>query len=120
MKADSITPSKALRALGQYSKFIRPGYERVSLTGADDLNGLMASAWQDADSGKLVIVAVNRSDKPISTTLVSDNESGMPATMKIVTTSKDSSLRPTGIWQTNTLVSIPAKSIVTFTGLLKP
>jgi hypothetical protein len=61
-----VRPSKILWALGNYSRFVRPGMRRVEarikeLTPAADLtNSLMASAYVDPTGGKLVIVIVNR------------------------------------------------------------
>ena len=46
-------------ALGNYSFFIRPNYQRVSLEGADSLDSVMASAYLSPDENKLVVVCVN-------------------------------------------------------------
>ncbi len=55
----SVEVTKNLWALGNYSRFIRPGYKRVNLTGADNLAGLMGSAYIAPDSLKMVLVYVN-------------------------------------------------------------
>lgn len=49
--------SKMLWALGNYSRFIRPGMVRVEAT-VDD-NDVLVSSFKDATSGKLVVVIVN-------------------------------------------------------------
>ena len=54
-----ITPAKTLWALGNYSLFIRPGYQRCSMTGASNLTGLMGSAYIAPDKSKLVVVYIN-------------------------------------------------------------
>lgn len=54
-----IELNKNLWALGNYSLFIRPGYKRISLDGADDLSGLMGSAYMSEDSSKIIEVFVN-------------------------------------------------------------
>ncbi|WP_017446728.1 glycoside hydrolase family 30 protein [Gayadomonas joobiniege] len=59
LDADSLITSKTFWALGQYSRFIRPGYYRIETTGADDLNGLMASAYQSPTGHKQVVVIIN-------------------------------------------------------------
>lgn len=61
LTADSIQTSKILWTLGQYSRFIRPQYQRIALTGADDLEGIMASAYKSPDDSKLIIVVINAS-----------------------------------------------------------
>lgn len=58
-KGGRLTVDKNLWVLGNYSRFIRPGYKRVQLTGRDDLNGLMGTAWLSPDGNTLVAVLVN-------------------------------------------------------------
>ncbi len=58
-------PNKLLWALGNYSHFIRPGYRRIAATGADDLDGLVASAYLAPDGGRIVAVLVNSSFEAI-------------------------------------------------------
>lgn len=58
-KGREMRPNKLLWALGNYSFFIRPGYDRVSLEGAEDLDGVIASAYASPDGGKIVAVFVN-------------------------------------------------------------
>jgi len=48
-----------LWALGNYSFFIRPGYQRIQLQGASDLAGLMGTAYIAPDKSKIVAVYVN-------------------------------------------------------------
>lgn len=57
--AEIIYDSKLLWALGNFSRFIRPGMVRVELAGPQDVNGLMASAFRDEKSGRLILVFVN-------------------------------------------------------------
>ena len=54
-----VTADKNLWVLGNYSRFIRPGYQRVQLEGADEMNALMGSAWLSPDAETLVAVFVN-------------------------------------------------------------
>ncbi len=57
---ESLFPSKTLWALGNYSRFIRPGARRVGLEGADDLEGLLGSAYRSASRGEVAVVLINR------------------------------------------------------------
>ena len=57
----TVAADKNLWTLGNYSRFIRPGYKRVAVEGADDLNGLMCSAYISPDGKKTVCVFVNMS-----------------------------------------------------------
>jgi hypothetical protein len=47
--------------LGNYSFFIRPGYTRIGLRGAEDLDTVVASAYMAPDTSRIVIVFVNSS-----------------------------------------------------------
>lgn len=57
----TLTADKNLWVLGQYSRFIRPGYKRVEMEGASELNGLLGSAFLSPDGQQLVCVFVNMS-----------------------------------------------------------
>lgn len=54
-----VRSNKLLWALGNYSFFIRPGYKRIEMEGADDLDALAASAYIAPDSSRVVVVFVN-------------------------------------------------------------
>ena len=62
--AATIYQSKLLWALGNYSRFIRPGMVRVELSGPQELSGLLGSACLDPATGHLVLVFVNESNDP--------------------------------------------------------
>jgi glucuronoarabinoxylan endo-1,4-beta-xylanase len=55
----SNTIAKRYYALGNYSKFVRPGYSAVVLSGNDNAD-LQLSAYKSADSTTVVIVAINK------------------------------------------------------------
>lgn len=62
---ENIMISKAFWALGNYSRFIRPGFVRVDLTSpTHNFNTLLASAYQDEKTKKLVLVYINPSTTP--------------------------------------------------------
>lgn len=116
LDASSVQTSKVMWTLGNYSRFIRPGYMRIELPGIDNLNGLMASAYKAPDNSKVVIVAVNAGSSAASVEL---NIDGLPsgATMSnysIYTTNASNDLRLTGTISPTSQYSIPAKSTVTF------
>jgi glucuronoarabinoxylan endo-1,4-beta-xylanase len=52
-------PPKRLYTVGNYSKFIRPGYVRVDTTGATPAGGALVSAFQNPADGTVVVVAIN-------------------------------------------------------------
>ena len=58
------TSDKNMWALGNYSRFVKPGYQRVALTGLDKTNGaemseLMGTAYLAPDNSKIVVVLNN-------------------------------------------------------------
>jgi hypothetical protein len=57
----TVYPSKTLWALGNYSRFIRPGMTRVELSMSENTTGVTASAYIDQPSKKMVLVFVNTS-----------------------------------------------------------
>ncbi|MFD2611309.1 glycoside hydrolase [Paenibacillus gansuensis] len=56
---ENIIESKMLWALGNFSKFIRPGSRRVALTGPEHSTGFLASAYIDETNQSVIAVAVN-------------------------------------------------------------
>lgn len=54
-----LTADKNLWVLGNYSRFIRPGYQRVQVEDADEMNALMGTAWLSPEADTLVAVFVN-------------------------------------------------------------
>ncbi len=58
-KGGEIFARKKLWVLGNYSFFIRPGWKRISLEGANDLEKVFASAFASPDGKKIAIVAGN-------------------------------------------------------------
>lgn len=57
---ENVLDSKMLWAMGNYSRFIRPGFVRVELTGDNHSHeGLLGSAYLDPNSSKVVVVYVN-------------------------------------------------------------
>lgn len=59
LNGGTVRSNKLLWALGNYSFFVRPGYKRIAMDGADDLEGLVSSAYIAPDNSRLVVVAVN-------------------------------------------------------------
>jgi len=51
--------TKRLYVMGNYSKFVRPGYYRIG-TSASPVGGVSVSAYKDPSTGKFAIVAINQ------------------------------------------------------------
>lgn len=65
LKGGLIRTNKMLWALGNYSFFIRPGYTRIGLWGADNPDTLAVSAYMAPDKSRIVAVYVNSSFETI-------------------------------------------------------
>src|SRR5262249_1145860 len=53
----SGNPAKRLYAMGNFSRFARPGFYRIGVTGT--VGPALVSAYRDTNSGTFVIVAIN-------------------------------------------------------------
>ena len=116
-----IRDSKTLWALGNFSFFVKPGMVRVQIPTIDNatsVNGVMITAYKDAATKKLVVVAVNisKSTKAYKLNLAG----GALADNKFTpyTTSETLSLKK-GVAVDASNFVIPAKSIVTYVGSYK-
>ncbi|MEO6894030.1 MAG: glycoside hydrolase, partial [Ginsengibacter sp.] len=110
-------PSKILWALGNFSRFIRPGFERIAIS-SPDLNDiddkLLMSAFRDKDNKKMVIVIINSdiTSKEIKLNFKNSNINQM----KPFITSESGNLKPTLSINTKDIYTVSARSIVTLEG----
>ncbi len=105
--------SKLLWAMGNYSRFIRPGAVRHELSGEEDPYGLMATAYRNGD-GRWVVVAINYGDsaRPVKVGV----EGSRHSKWSLYRTSDDEgdNLAPVGTCRDAT--TLPPRSITTFVG----
>jgi len=119
--------SKMLWGIGNFSRFIRPGMERVivyrsdNATPDDTVYDLMVSGYYKADDGIVVVVFVNWAyeDKPIDLNFL-----GAEVTYLIPYVTRGYSLDRDNLTAYSALslgdtIAIPARSIVTIVGLPK-
>jgi O-glycosyl hydrolase len=118
-QSGTVADRPTLWALGNYSFFVRPGYKRIQLTGADDLNGLMGTAWLAPDTSRIVAVYVNMTNQVQKiTTLISNLDNCVPVTNRVYVTSSNYSLKKYGSASSESYaedreLSIPARSVAT-------
>lgn len=101
--------SKMMWALGNYSRFVRPGAKRIKATLSDN-DTLLVSAYKNTDR-TITIVAVNSSKDLMNITL--DDKKVRIKKLRSYITSDTGNLEPIAI---NHTISIPARSVVTVTG----
>ncbi len=101
-------PSKTLWALGNYSRFVRPGMVRVDSEIDGVSSDLMVSSYKGRGD-EVVMVFVNYSDKSVDVDLKIDDRKGRKFT--IYETSAECDLECRGV--VGQRVSLPARSIIT-------
>lgn len=117
-KDGKVLPSKLLWALGNFSRFVRPGMVRIDLTYDDNRSleaaatSVMASAYLNKKTRQLVIVLINTTKDPQPVTLTDLRvKDGMFTTY---TTSETSDLAR-GSTKADA-ISLPPRSVVTLVG----
>lgn len=112
--------SKLLWGLGNYSKFIKPGYKRIGLSRSDNksvtqsINGLLVSAYSSDDNSKYVVVIVNQRNIEIPLKLAVNGQELLNAKMYQTSGLTNDNLSYKGINTQEDIINIPARSIVTF------
>ena len=109
-------PTKRLYVEGNYARFIRPGYQRVSTSGAVPSN-VWLSAYKNPTDGTIVVVATNNTSS--ATNLSVFISGAAPCTMTpYVTSSSDNlaSKSPVPVSGSRFTFSLGAQSVTTFVG----
>lgn len=110
-KGGTYNANKNLWVLGNYSRFIRPGYQRIAIDIPEQSNKFFGVAFISPDKDKLVVVYTNISDKRIE---IVNNFQGLGkevVSFEQYTTSSAKDLRKESIRDKNV---VPAKSVSTF------
>lgn len=113
-----VTDDYNLWVLGNFSRFIRPGYKRIAMTGADDMNGLYGSSYLSPDGKRLVCVIVNMGYDTRTVTLGNDTRSLDGCTVNKYVTCEGKSLeheQDTPSYSTDAAYEVSARSVTTFT-----
>lgn len=119
-KSDGIIyKSKMLWAVGNFSRFIRPGMKRINATpnsysnAEDAAKNLMISAYKDETNKQVVIVVVNMTTASQNINLTDVNF--VPGSVKSYTTSGSKDLSVSSIANISK-IAVDGKSIITLTG----
>lgn len=114
-KGGTITDNPNLWVLGNYSRFIRPGYKRIGHTTnrTEDLNKLFGSAYLSPDGKRVVMVYVNMTSTQLA---VRPSVEGQTAAkdINVYRTSESENLKHVAnTYSLGRLIPVPAKSVVT-------
>jgi len=113
MKSGYAVDSRLMWALGNYSRFIRPGAVRYEVSSTTDFDpyGVMCSAYRNKN-GQWVAVAINYSNQQKEFSLHLIKESGCRWQMYRTSDISGETLKPVGIISNST--QLPPRSITTF------
>lgn len=117
--------NKLLWALGNFSRFVRPGMVRFDISDPDynettSVEKFMISGYKNTTNKELVIVCINNTDSNRNISFENYGEGGFEVVNNVFdayTTSTASNLRKTQVNYES--IVIPSKSIVTLKGTLK-
>ncbi len=103
--------------LGQYSKFIRPGYLRITAT-HNPVATVTVSAYQNAPTNAIVIVATNYGSSASSVTFNLASAPTFTVLTPVITSATQSlaTLSSVAVSGNSFTYSLPAQSIITFSG----
>lgn len=113
----SFNTAPTLWVLGNYSRFIRPGYVRVDLSMNESMN-FFGSAWISPEGDKIVAVYTNYSDKAVKLIDGREGWDSQPTSVMIYTSSSSKHLKERIVPEDGDIY-VDAKSVTTVVYELK-
>jgi len=116
---DELKPAVRLYAMGQYSRFIRPGWVRIECDAAPT-TGVYCSAYRNPQTNEIAVVIIN--EKITASPVSLDLEGAEFDQLAIWRTSENEKLKSIGrqrISRTSANVNIQPRSITTLYGTVK-
>jgi glucuronoarabinoxylan endo-1,4-beta-xylanase len=104
-------PLKRGYAFSQYSKYVRPGYQRVALTKSSKASPLEVTAYQGG--GKVTVVILNRSASAVNSAVVQAPQNATSAEYYATTRTANAASQPASLSGGRVTVNVPARSIST-------
>jgi len=117
MNPDGATIPQRLWAIGNYSKFIQPGYVRIDAS-TNPQGGIYVSAYQNQSNGTLVVVAINNGNSNVSQTFSIANGPSFGSVTPWITSSGQNLAQQSAVTVSSNsfTYSLPASSVTTFVG----
>ncbi len=115
LMSQNAGPTKRMFTIGNYSRFVRPGYYRVDVANNNPVTAI--SAYKNTNSGNFAIVAIN--PDPVTVTQVFNlaNFTASSVTPWITSTNLSlASQSPVAVANASFTYALPAMSVVTFVG----
>ncbi len=116
LAGDSFVVTKRLWALGNYSRFVRPGWVMIGVT-TNPATNVFATAFKDPSHGRFALVVINTTDAPVTLQTRFDGFSCTSLTPWVTDAASDLARKPsikgpaTGI-----PLTVEAKSVTTLVG----
>jgi O-glycosyl hydrolase len=112
-----VSPAVRLFAMGQYSRFIRPGWRRIDST-ASPVTGVYSSAYRHPSSRKIAVVLINETASSLSVTIGLEGAPGFASLEAWRTSGTEKLEKVSGPDLTGggAEVTLPAKSVTTLYG----
>ena len=111
----NAAPTKRLFTIGNYSRFVRPGYYRIDVANNNPITSI--SAYKDTNSGNFAIVAVNPGSTVVTQIFNLANFSAGSVTPWITSSNLSlASQSVVSITNASFTYILPAMSVVTFAG----
>jgi len=112
--ANRIAVSPTFWVLGNFSKFVRPGFVRIGTTinAPSSYSGLRVSSYKDPNTGQLVVVAINTGVNALDISFSAPGFAGGALTPYITSISDNLAQQPPVSLSSRT--AIPGRSVVTY------
>jgi glucuronoarabinoxylan endo-1,4-beta-xylanase len=104
-------PLKRGYAFSQYSKYVRPGYQRIGLTKSAKASPLEVTAYQGG--GKVTLVILNRSTSAVNNAVVQAPQNVAKAEDYLTSQTVSAASQPASVNGAQVTVNVPARSIST-------
>ena len=116
----AVTDSKSLWALGNFSRFVRPGMKRICIEQEDpteltqQLNHVMSVSFLNEETNKTVTVLINYSRSSKSIKLVQAGEENTTYRFYVTSEADEENLQYAGNYNSSEAITLKSRSIYTF------
>ena len=108
--------TKRLYVMGNFSKFVRPGYYRIGTSGSP-VSGVSISAYKDPSSGKFAIVAINHNSSQVTLDYVLNGFTANTITPWVTSGAYNLAEQPSiQVGGNSFAATLPASSVTTLVG----
>ncbi len=109
---------KRFWVMGNFSKFIRPGFKRISCS-SNPVSGVYASAYKNSLTGEFAIVVINTNSSSVSNQRFNLNAMSVSSVTPYLTDESNDLTQQSAVLVTGNsfTYNLPAKSVITFKGV---